>query len=170
MRTIRNAAALLTLAISLTCFTDQPSSGQETAAEIHKLPAPLDDIFVNSSDFEDRGYFEVTNLEFKKASTNKKDSFVWTLRANKSMTFRHVEIVLQRFRHAHFYSRVKNIGRPVYSTLLHYSPALEIDAANGEILPRGGTIDVWINVSPLDVAKIHGAKASNLVLGAYTRR
>ncbi len=170
MRAIQKPSALLVLAVSLACCSSQPSYSSEPEAEIHKLPDPLNEIFVNSSDFEKYGYFTVTNLHFKKAATDKENAFVWTLRANQSMTFRHVEIFLEGFRHAHFYSRVKNVGRPAYSTLLYYSPALRIDAASGEVLPRGGSIDVWINIDPLDVAKIQGAKASSLVLGGYIKR
>lgn len=172
MRIIFNALALLAVAVSPSLALGQAFASDEPAANANfqKLPEPLDKITVNTFAFEESKHFEVANVRVEKRGSDSHDSIIWTLRATNSMTFRHVESFLRDFRHAHFFSRVKNPGHPAYSTLLYYSPAVAIDAANGEVLPRGGSIDVWITLSQIDVLRIQGAKADNLVFGRYTRR
>jgi hypothetical protein len=136
----------------------------ETADSFYaQLPDPLDKISGNMEIFEENGLFRIDSVKFGPGGDRHEDAVVWTLRANRSITFRHVGILLRNFRDVRFYAFGRNAGRPILSKLLYYSPLIEADAINGEVLPKDGPIEVWLYIDRVEVRRLVNQKADTVV-------
>jgi len=133
--------------------------------DIATLPDPLQKITTNILDLERDGLFQITGVRFGPNNFDQKDAIIWTLLANRPLTWRHVEIVLHRYRTARFYDSGKRGRRAKFSTLLFYHPQIETDASGDTFLPKGVSFDVWIYLDRHDRLQLSNRKIDTLILG-----
>ena len=146
----------------------EPPSDKADGDKSHKLPHPLDKISMDKSVFEKDGLFRVHEVRFGPAGYLGEDAVILTIQANRSVTFRHVEIYLRKFRDVRFYTRRGDYeDRFVHSTILIHSHIISADAANGEVLPEKATIKVWFFLDRAEMQKLINFKANTVVFRPY---
>jgi hypothetical protein len=142
--------------------------GKAVEDKSHKLPPPLEEISFDKSDFEKDGHFRVHKIRFGPAGLLGEDAVIMTIQANRSVTYRHVEIYLRQFRDVRFYTRREEYkDRFVHSTILVHSHIISADAANGEVLPEKATIEVWFHLDRAEMQKLINFKANTVVFRPY---
>jgi hypothetical protein len=146
----------------------EPPSGKADSHKSHKLPPPLDKISMDKSEFEKGGLFQVHKVRFGPAGLLGEDAVILTIQANRSVTYRHVEIYLRKFRDVRFFTRRKEYkDRFVHSTILVHSHIISADAANGEVLPEKATIEVWFFLDRAEMQKLINFKVNAVVFRPY---
>jgi len=141
--------------------------------EIHKsdkLPAPLEKIAFDKSDFEKDKLFHVQKLRFGPAGFLGEDAVILTIQANRAITYRHLEIYLRQFRDVRFYTRRDDYeDRFVHSTILVHPHTISADAANGEVLHEKARVDVWFYLDRAEIQKLINFKANTVRFRPYKR-
>ncbi len=134
------------------------------APDINDLPVPLDAIRGNVLDLERTGYFTVESVAYRTQGRGY-ETIVWTLRVNKPVTYRHIEMMLREYRDVRFYSTHENT-RPhdILATLLYYPERIPLGAANNRRLGRGDEFDVWVEVPTNHREKLMSMQADTMVL------
>ena len=143
---------------------------REKEPEINRLPAALNNIEANVTEFERNGLFQVSQARLGTAGSGHDDAIIWTLTTNRSLSWRHVEIFLDGMKDVRFYTRRRNKGRPVFSTILFYPAVIRADAINGESIPEGAAFDVWIYLSRNERLRIIGANADSMKFAPPMKR
>jgi len=96
------------------------------------------------------------------------NAVILTIQANRSVTYRHVEIYLRKFRDVRFYTRRDEYeDRFVHSTILVHSHIISSDAANGEVLPEKASVEVWFYLDRAEMQKLINFKANTVVFLPY---
>lgn len=160
--------------ILLILITSLASAEQSSVKlEIHKsdkLPAPLDMIAIDKSPFEKDGLFHIHKMRVGPAGLLGEDAVIMTIQANRSVTFRHVEIYLRQFRDVRFYTRRDDYeDRFVHSTILVHPHHIAADATNGEVLPEKSSFDVWFFLDRAEIQKLINYKANTVVFRPYEK-
>ncbi len=154
---------ILGILCSTLVLGDEPKN--KDRQNIATLPEPLQTIATNILDLERDGIFQLAGVRFGPNNFDQKDAVIWTLRANRPLTWRHVEIVLQRYRNVRFYSSGKRGGRARFSTLLFYHPQITTDASGDTFLPKGVSFDIWIYLDRHDRLQLSNREVDTLILG-----
>jgi hypothetical protein len=144
-------------------------NAEEGSGEFGSLPKPLDEISGNMADFEKSGHFTIADARFSEIGYRKQDAFIWTLRARKPITYRHVILLLRKLRDVRFYAKGERRPQEKLSTLLFYSDRVPLNAANGEVLSRDQELDVWIYVNRVQVRKLNDGGANTVVFRELRR-
>jgi len=185
MRTRTMWYTVCAIALAAVAPSTATNGAEPVARAYDKLPSPYETITGNIGVLERDGLFTITGAKFDTVGYLHEDAVVWTLQANRPVTYRNIEIVLRPIRDVRFYRRPKpsspaDSGRAdkdkrtrspaeVHSTILFYSDTITTGAANGDSLARGQSIDVWIYIGPSDVTRINTERANRLVLREYYR-
>ncbi len=134
------------------------------------LPDPLHDITSNILSLEKSGLFEVMEVRIGPNRFNQKEAVIWTLRAKRSSTWRHIEIFLQRYRGAYFYQLGTKGNTRRFFKLLLYHPQITTDASGDAFLPKGGSLEVWVNLNRQERERLVRENVNKLVLKPLINR
>jgi hypothetical protein len=145
----------------------EPPSDKVAGDKSRKLPPPLEKISLNVLEFEEGGFFKVSDIRLGPAGYRNEDAVILTLHAEKTITYRHVEIYLRRFRDVQFYARRDDGKRFIHSTILVHSHYIAADAVNGEVLPEGSSIEVWFYLDRAEIQKLINFKADTIEFRPY---
>lgn len=182
MRLAINLIYISAAAIAIGCINGSTSfaqSSKRTArVELYSaLPPPLEDVDGNMLDFEKNGHLTIEQMKFRKVGRYNKSAMVWTLKANKPLTYQYVNMILRDFRDVRFYlerPENKNKGlraltREVHFTTLDYDQYIKDGAANGRMLARDDTFDIWIYMDKLDVNRLKFERTNRVVFSESGR-
>jgi hypothetical protein len=155
--------------------SDPTAKQIDEARKKRLMPKPLDRIESNIRDLEKNSFLSIVSAEYKVINNAQDDAIVWTVRANKALTCRHIVMQIELMSDVRLYKTLNpNSKDPslqeVHSTKLFYSPRLEDRAASSRLFARDDIFKIWLYLDPVEVRKIRSLLADRAIFRAPKRR
>jgi hypothetical protein len=156
--------------------TPDPTAAQIDAARKKRLmPKPLDNIESNIRVLEKNGFLSIVSGKYQVINNAQDEAIVWTVRANKALTCRHIVNQIEAISDVRMY---KTLGvnskdptlQEVHSMKLHYSQRLEDRASSSRLFARDDIFKIWVYLSPVEARKIRSLLADQAIFRAPKRR
>jgi len=180
----------LLLAMPIACLSSpvvaqssatKPQTADPTAEQVDEarkkrlMPKPLETIESNIRDLEKDGFLSIVSGEYKVINNAQDKAIVWTVRANRALTCRHIVMQVEKISDVRLYKTLradtKNPSlQEVHSMKLFYSPQLEDQAANSRLFARDDIFKIWVYLETVEVRKIRSLLADRAIFRAPKRR
>ncbi|MDP6444481.1 MAG: hypothetical protein QF805_11875, partial [Pirellulaceae bacterium] len=108
------------------------------------LPAPFQRIASNSTELRAGGMLTITRMRYEYIDEAGQMGIIWTLRANRKVTFSHLRTLVRLWRDARFYHQGTKGRVLLHTTVLGYPGWLDQGAGSREFLGEGQTIEFWL--------------------------
>ena len=103
---------------------------EEAVRDPRQLPEPLEELSANIGDLEQAGPFVIVDSQFRKIGSGDQDAIVWTVRTTRPITYRHVELLVGKFRDVRFYKTLQRSRQELLTTLMYYSDRISVGAVD----------------------------------------
>ena len=149
---------------------DSPAASllDEERSVFARFPEPFEYLKTNIHEIEESGYFEILATRYDILRDDRKErGIIWTLRAKKNMTYRHVKRLLNRFRDVRFYlEKQRDNGLTqieAHSTLLFYPIYIDAGIAESQRLLQGTRMEIWIDLNSSEIRRILAKEVTRVV-------
>ncbi|MDP6060022.1 MAG: hypothetical protein QGH33_14075, partial [Pirellulaceae bacterium] len=156
--------------------TSEPTAEEvEEARKKRLMPKPLEAIESNIRDLEKQGFLSIVSGSYKIINNAQDDAIVWTVRANKALTCRHIVMQIESLSDVRLYKTLNADAKEpslqeVHSMKLYYSSFLDERASSSSLFARDDIFRIWVYLDPVEVRKIRSLSADRAVFRASKRR
>ncbi len=156
--------------------TSEPTAEEvEEARKKRLMPKPLEAIESNIRDLEKQGFLSIVSGSYKIINNAQDDAIVWTVRANKALTCRHIVMQIESLSDVRLYKTLNADAKEpslqeVHSMKLYYSSFLDERASSSSLFARDDIFRICVYLDPVEVRKIRSLSADRAVFRASKRR
>lgn len=138
----------------------------ERPVDLNRLPAPFDRVLSNGLELQGkRKLLTLMSVKYEFLKTGRGKGIVWTLKANRDVTFRRLKQHLADYRDARFYYRTRrNTLIQKFHTQLNYPSIIDAGADNSERMLSQQVFQVWIPMTDTERRKVIAQESNFLVL------